>query len=306
MNAVEPTLTVNEARDFFEYQMSEVLPYLTKLSSDKPVGMLPGDFTPMWDKVRIGANSLMDGADVPIDPKFIFVAVFNKITPEGDTLRQTVDVTQKLVVKKWRGTEEYEAFCYIASIVPTPEHFAKSKNTAKEFQYAGSKGDFSGFVIYRTLTGRLVGVDNYRNGQRTRHDYFPQVTDRNEDSVNMVARMATSNISLQGGTPAAYSMSMEDDDICSPIVTDVVTCKPITPSGRCSICGSYGGCSCWWPDNWGDHSGSGGTTPDYNDGGGTGTGSGGNSGNTGNTPSVSNVFNATNFTASEKAEIDSY
>lgn len=288
------------------------MPALTKLPSDKPTGLMPGDFTPMWDKARIGANPEMDGADVPIDPKFIFVAVFNKITPEGDALRQTVDVTQKLIVKKWRGTEEYEAFCYVASIVPTPEYYAKHKNTAKEFRYAGGKGSFSGFVIYRTLTGLLVGVDNYRNGQRTRHDYFPQVTDQNEDSVNMVARMATSNISLQGGTPAAYSMSMEDDDICSPIVTDIVTCKPTTPSGHCSICGSYGGCSCWWPDNWGDHSGSGGNqggSPDYNDGGNTGTGGGGggggNSGNTGNTPSVSTVFNATNLTESQKTEINS-
>lgn len=163
-NAVEPTLTVGEARDFFEYQFSEMAPYMTKATGDRPVGMMPGDFTPLWDKARIGANREMDGADVPIDPKFIFVAVFNKITPEGDTLRQTVDITQKLVVKKWRDTSDYKAFCYIASIVPTPEYYARHRNVGREFRYAGGKGSFSGFVIYRTLTGRWVGVDTTGTG----------------------------------------------------------------------------------------------------------------------------------------------
>ncbi len=275
-NAVEPTLTVNEARDFFEYQFSEMALRMTKATGDRPVGMMPGDFTPLWDKARIGANREMDGADVPIDPKFIFVAVFDRVTPSGDTLRQTVDVTQKLVVKKWRNTDEYEAFCYIASIVPTPEYHARHKNVAKEFRYAGSKGDFSGFVIYRTLTGRLVGVDNYENGRRTRHDYFPQVTDRNEDSVNMVARIATGNISLQGGTPAAYSMSMEDDDLYCGLFADPITCS--AEAKTCPVCG-FKYCICG-KDNWPDH-----LTPptpptpppfnpDYNDGGNTGGGGG--------------------------------
>ncbi len=313
--AVEPTLTGGEARDFFEYQFSEMAPRMTKVTGDRPVGMMPGDFTPLWDKARIGANREMDGADVPIDPKFIFVAVFNQITPAGDTLRQTVDVTQKLVVKKWRNTDEYEAFCYIASIVPTPEYHARHKNVAKEFRYAGSKGDFSGFVIYRTLTGRLVGVDNYENGRRTRHDYFPQVTDRNEDSVYAVARTTVGDIQVQAGTAAAFSMDMEEDDPCRIYIADPVLCKGERPHYYCPVCG-YEYCICedtWWPENWGDHSGSGGDqgggNPDYNDGGnntgGAGITGGGNTGNPGTTPSLSNMFNAEGLTESQKAEINS-
>lgn len=49
----EPTLTVSEARDFFEYQFSQAAPYLSKVAGGKPVGMMPGDFTPLWDKARI-------------------------------------------------------------------------------------------------------------------------------------------------------------------------------------------------------------------------------------------------------------
>lgn len=312
-NAVEPTLTINEARDFFEYQFSEMSPFMTKVTGDRPVGMLPGDFTPLWDKARIGANREMDGADVPIDPKYIFVAVFNRVNERGDTIRHTVDVTQKLVVKKWRDTEEYEAFCYIASIVPTPEYYARHKNVARDFQYAGSKGNFSGFVVYRTLAGKLVGIDNYENGRRTRHDYFSRITPDNQDSVLMVAHHAIGDIDIQGGTATTFRMGMEDDDICGPYVTDPVICKPGTnqPSGYCSQCGSYGGCSCWWPDSWGDHSGSGGggnTGPDYNDSGNTsgGGGDGGNGSNpsTSNTPSVSTVFDVQGLTESQKSELN--
>lgn len=276
-NAVEPTLTVAEARDFFEYQFSEMSPLMTKTSGDRPIGMLPGDFTPLWDKARIGANREMDGADVPIDPKFIFVAVFNRINEKGDTVRRTVDVVQKLVVKKWRGTEEYEAFCYIASIVPTPEYCANHKNVAKDFQYAGSKGDFSGFVIYRTLAGKLVGIDNYERGRRIRHDYFPRIDEQNRDSVQQVALMTTGALTFQAGTPAMFKLGTEEDPLCA----DEITVCGEYP--RCPVCG-YKYCICGkddWPDHGGDNTGgnSGGNTgPDYNDG---GNGSGGGGGGTG-------------------------
>lgn len=217
-NTVEPTLTVGEARDFFEYQFSEMSPLMTKTSGDRPVGMLPGDFTPLWDKARIGANREMDGADVPIDPKFIFVAVFNRINEKGDTVRRTVDVVQKLVVKKWRNTEEYEAFCYIASIVPTPEYYARHKNIGKEFQYAGSKGDFSGFVVYQTLDGIPAAITSYQDGNATRHEYFPRVTKKNADSVATVMDDVTGAVSYLGGR----FIDFEDDVEKPPLVTEEV------------------------------------------------------------------------------------
>ncbi|WP_462376803.1 hypothetical protein [Rikenella microfusus] len=109
-------------------------------------------------------------------------------------------------------------------------------------------------------------------------------------------------------------MDMEAEDPCNPIVTDPVLCIGTRPSGVCRVCGSRGGCSCWWPDNWGDHSGSGGgnqgggtTAPDYNDGGNTGGGGGGGNGSnpsTSGTPSVSTMFNAEGLTESQKTEIN--
>ena len=215
--AVEPTLTVAEARDFFEYQYAETASYLTKLSAERPTGLMPGDFTPLWDKARIGANREMDGADVPIDPRFVFVAVFDRLNERGDTVRQRVEATQKLVVKKWRETEEYEAFCYIATIVPTPEHYARQKNIEKEFRYAGSKGRFSGFVFYQTLRGELVAATSYREGQPTRHAYFPQITPENADSVATVMDDLTGPVSIQG-LSARFKGDQED-----PLIADEVT-----------------------------------------------------------------------------------
>lgn len=223
-NAVKPTLTVNEAQNIFESQMGQAIPALTKLPSDNPVGMMPGDFTPLWDKARIGANPEMDGADVPIDPKFIFVAVFRSIRPEGDTLRQTVDVIQKLVIKKWRDTSDYKAYSYIASIVATPEYYAKHKNVGKDFQYGGGKGSFSGFVVYQTLEGIPAAIVNYRNGKPTRYDYFPQVTEQNADSVSMVMQQAIGPVSFQSG-----SLDDFEDDL-EKYVTEEVTIKGHRPN----------------------------------------------------------------------------
>ncbi len=237
--AVEPTLTVAEARDFFEYQYSETLPYRTKLSADRPTGLMPGDFTPLWDKARIGANREMDGADVPIDPRFVFVAVFDRLNERGDTVRQRVEATQKLVVKKWRETEEYEAFCYIATIVPTPEHYARQKNIEKEFRYAGSKGRFSGFVFYQTLRGELVAATSYREGQPTRHAYFPQITPENADSVATVMDDLTGPVSIQG-LSARFKGDQEDPLIADEVIVTgsqnrpwhiTITIQPSRPTG---------------------------------------------------------------------------
>lgn len=218
-DAVKPTLTVGEAQDFFEWQYAQSLPTMTRASGDRPVGMLPGDFTPLWNKARIGANREMDGADVPIDPHFIFTAVFHRKTETGDTLRQMVDITQKLVVKKWRDTADYRAFCYIASIVPTPEYYARHKDVAREFRYAGSKGEFSGFVVYQTLEGVPVAVTDYRRGQAVRHDYFPQVTPENADSVMTVMDEVMEGVSFQAGTPRMFGLGTEQDPLESEEVT---------------------------------------------------------------------------------------
>ena len=237
-NAVEPTLTVGEAQSIFERQFSEMLPYMTKAAGDMPVGMTPGDFTPLWNKARIGANREMDGADIPIDPKFIFVAVFNRITEKGDTVRQTVDITQKLVVKKWRDTTECMASSYIATIVPTPEYYARHRNVAKDFQYAGSKGEFSGFVVYQTLDGLPVAIDNYRDGKPVRHDYFPRITEQNLDSVANVMDEAMGEVSFLAGTPRSFGLGTEEDPL-KPDQEVTVTAKRNSGADRWLITITY-------------------------------------------------------------------
>lgn len=217
-NVVEPQMTVSEAREVFERQFSELPWALTKASGDKPVGMSPGDFTPLWSKARIGANREMDGADVPIDPTFYYVAVFDQMDEDGDTVLRAVNVTQKLVVKKWRNTDEYTASSYIASIVPTPEYYALHKNVGKDFQYAGTKGKFSGFVVYQALDGTPVAVTNYKNGNATRHEYFPRVTLENADSVGSVIDEVTGVVTYR-----AMSLPLLDDDIEKTYMTEEVT-----------------------------------------------------------------------------------
>ena len=209
----QPDLTVSEAQQIFEQQYAESLPYMTKSTGDKPAGMTPGAFTPFWKKARLGANKEMSGADVPIDPEYIFVAVFQEVTADGDTIRRSVDITQKLVVKKWRDTTQGTAFSYIATIVPTPDCYAKHKDIGKVFQYGGDKGDFSGFVVYQTFDGTPVAISRYREGQVSRYEYFPQITEKNIDSVATVMNeVMGDNVSFQSGTPKMFAIGVENTD----------------------------------------------------------------------------------------------
>ena len=299
----QPDLTVSEAQQIFEQQYAESLPYMTKSTGDKPIGMTPGAFTPLWKKARLGATQEMSGADVPIDPEYIFVAVFREITANGDTIRRSVDVTQKLVVKKWRDTTQGTAFSYIATIVPTPDCYAKHKDIGKAFQYGGDKGDFSGFTIFYTLTGRLVGVDSYKMGQRISHHYFPNINKHNHDSIRQIVIQILDSVTIQSGNSVMYAIGTEED----PIITDDVTVVGPDPHDYCPICG-FEYCICDSEnqgENGNTNNGDGGTNPDYNDGDITGNGGKNPDNNPSNqNPSVSNMFNVNNLTDSQVAEIN--
>ena len=284
-NAVEPTLTVNEARDFFEYQMSEVLPYLTKLSSDKPVGMMPGDFTPLWNKAtRAAANRWMEGVDLPIDPKFIFTAAFPQIGLKGDTTFRTVDIVQKLVVNRWHDHPKWEGmYAYIATLIPTPEYYARHKDFGQKFVNLGSKNRFSGIVVYHTLSGRFVNADKYQEGAQVGRVYDPE----NAPSLGYALSLLAPEMQVYGGTPAMYSMSIE-----TPEVT-VEACQRCGMQD-CHCQASGGGCYCQTIGHeWDDHVDP--TPPPVTPPGGTGGGGGGSTGSPDTSSDPKELMNSGNF-----------
>ncbi|WP_297829330.1 hypothetical protein [uncultured Rikenella sp.] len=241
-DAVKPTLTVGEAQDFFEWQYAQSLPTMTRASGDRPVGMLPGDFTPLWNKARIGANREMDGADVPIDPHFIFTAVFHRKTETGDTLRQMVDITQKLVVNRWHDHQQWKGmYAYIATLIPTPDYYSHHRNYGQKFVNVGTKADFSGIVIYHTLGGRFVNIDQYRDGVRIDQAYDPE---GNLSLAEALFRMLP-EAQIYGGTPAMYKLTLESEEVivqaCRQCGMRECYCRESGAGCYCKTIGNEGG-----------------------------------------------------------------
>lgn len=133
----------------------------------------PGDFTPRWDRAhRAALNYQVDGVDVVIDADYTYSAVFSEATPQGDTLRRSVPIEQKLVVNRWRNHPQWLGlYAYIATIVPTPDYYARHKNFGRDFVNLGDKNGFSGFVIYHRLDGLFVNADRYVDGEMTEQVY---------------------------------------------------------------------------------------------------------------------------------------
>ncbi len=207
-DATQDALTVEQARAYFENSTT-----LTKaggyLSSARGAGgdLNPGDVTPRWERAhRATLNNYVDGVDVEIDPTYGYSAVFPEVTSGGDTVRRTVEVAQKLIVNRWRNHPRWLGlYAYIATIIPTPRYYATHKDLGRTFVNLGDKRDFSGFVIYHTLSGELVNADRYNDGKLT-----SQVYDTGSEAADRyAAAQMLGNVELYGNGPSMYALNWE-------------------------------------------------------------------------------------------------
>ncbi|MDE6499720.1 MAG: hypothetical protein K2K83_03335 [Rikenella sp.] len=296
--SVEPTLTVSEARDFFEYQYSETLPYRTKLSADRPTGLMPGDFTPLWDKAhRAVADRYLEGIDLPIDPHFIFTGTFPEVNRRGDTLFRTVDVVQKLIVNRWHDHSQWNGlYTYIATLVPTPEYYARHRDYGRKFINLGDKNGFSGLVIYHSLDGRFVNADKYSDGVRVAQVYDPV----ERPSLSEALERLAPDLQISGGTPAMYAQDKEIE-IPPVIVTVCRTCK----MQGCICKKTQPECKCLGDDDGGKGKEEPPVTPPGGGGGGGNNGDDDDNDNENNdNPILASLFDATNLTDDQKKEIE--
>lgn len=208
----EPKITVDEARAFFENQV-----LATKAGTgfggrhDHPVGFSPGDFTPMWDRaVRAAANQWVEGVDLPIDPTFLFTASFPRVGRDGDTVYRTVDVVQKLVVNRWHDHPRWDGmYAYVATIIPTPEYYARHKNFGRKFVILGDKGEFSGWMIAHNMQGRMVSMARYVDGMKTQYWYDGDGSGIPAAAVKQMLDGGT----VYSGTRAMYNVHVEAPDV---------------------------------------------------------------------------------------------
>ncbi|WP_455505469.1 hypothetical protein, partial [Coprobacter sp.] len=65
------TLTIGKAREIFRQAVSSEANTQRKSVTGKP-GLSPGDFTPLWDKAKESADSLIESVDIPISTQFLY------------------------------------------------------------------------------------------------------------------------------------------------------------------------------------------------------------------------------------------
>lgn len=171
---------------------------------------------------------------MPIDPTFIFTARFRRTDRRGDTVFYTVDAAQRLVINRWHNHPRWEGmYAYIATVIPTPEYYARHKNFGQKFVNLGSKNGFSGIVVYHTLKGRFVNADKYRDGKIVGQVYDPE----GRPSLAGALVLLEPEMTVYGGTPAMYQLTLEAEDVT------VTLCRQCGMQD-CHCKASGGGCYC--------------------------------------------------------------
>lgn len=185
----EPTITVEDARAFFEQQMTTKAgghnPWLA-CDDGQPYGFSPGDFAPQWKKAkRAVATHYLEGVDVEIIPTYYYQANFYQRHSNGKMSRQSVPVTQRLIVNQWENHQTWNGmYSYILTVIPTPEYYSKNKDVDRKFRNFGNKRGFSGYTVYYTLDGKFVGLNKYQEGKVAAEVYDSDGSGMDLEAVN--------------------------------------------------------------------------------------------------------------------------
>lgn len=202
-------LTVTEAREFFEMQVTKARSWTN--ANSKPRGFSPGDFTPMWDDAITSGDDRGASVDVPLQTTYRYRALISEIR-KGQAKAKAVDIVQKLVVVKGKRSDNKSI--YIATIIPDAGYYEKHRNKPdKEFSNYGPKGLFSGTVIYTAAdTGMPIRVDKYVNGEK-RQGVF--ILDSSAERMAANLRRAAEivgQVSIQRSKAGISRSFGEDDD----------------------------------------------------------------------------------------------
>lgn len=233
---VKNALTVDQARAVFEQQ---VIATRSKAhAAYDPQNLSPGDFVPQWNRIQITSTADACGADIPIVPTYRYMAKYFSQDADGCTTYQAVDVMQKLVVKKLRRSDDPQQHItapFIASIVPSVEYNELHKGVWWSYIYgARDKQGFSGFVLYHTLGGALVGLERFEDGKSRSSHYFASINEHNVDSVRQIYDSEVGNTTFVGISPR-----LPDIDVEGVHIILCTVCDQRIDQGRCTCGGRY-------------------------------------------------------------------
>lgn len=160
-NRSQETKAISEARAFFDNNFTKLL---IDDQGAKGSPITPGDFTPLWDKAVLSQDGMIINTDVPIIPQYKYRATrvgVNGVRPQINT----VDITQKIVIEKDVDKDVYSL--YLVTLIPDSKCFSKKEDHSNNFITLGSKGMFSGVVVYSDINFTShKKVERYNEGNR--------------------------------------------------------------------------------------------------------------------------------------------
>ena len=184
-------LTVQQAREFFETQ--GFVP-ATRSSGSNDEGVVPGDFTPLWNEAEGIMYRKTSSVIVPIVSAYKYAAAVLSEMEDVDGNRiQTflpVMTTQALVVVKEKNSDKIAN--YIVTLVPANARITENE-IYRRFVDNQSEGKFNGTAMYSLLSGEVICVDVYKNGICTDEAFIdtnqPDNTVSIEQAKNLISNL---------------------------------------------------------------------------------------------------------------------
>lgn len=152
-------LNIATAKEYVEWQMVQK----TKAHAIKTKGLIPGNFTLLWDKARKSQNENVERFDIPIIPEYTYYALRGEEV-NGKMKARKVRIAQKIVVIKSKNSGKLAS--YILTLIPDGDYYSKNKNNFEE-SFSLNRHHFSGVAIYYDFFARFnVRLDRYVDGQK--------------------------------------------------------------------------------------------------------------------------------------------
>lgn len=184
-NEIENGLTIEEAKAFFESQMSVVS---SRSIDDVNGGLLPGDFTPCWSNAIASNNEKISNIDVSILPQYRYKVMRCKVS-NGAARAYSVSITQKMVITKDLKTNKLGL--YYVTLIPDRAYYNKNRgDISSHFISRGSKKTFSGLVIYSLPQIQMpIKVEKYVSGERIFRMILPTFQGKTSDNLQIFKKI---------------------------------------------------------------------------------------------------------------------
>lgn len=203
--------SVKEAKTLFENSVAVGVLSRTSDVETSVSPIRPGDFTPKWDEAITSQTANLAYVEVPIYAQFKHTAWRPEVHNKKVKMKR-VSVHQKLVMVKELASETTGT--YILTLIPTRDFYKSNKHDfGSRFSCGGNKRDFSGTVIYSTIDGIPLRINQYINGEKARGVFMLTTPMEIAQNVEKGKKMLQGvKISTQEVSPLSRSFEEEDEE----------------------------------------------------------------------------------------------